>query len=90
MKAEKNHTWDTPSPRRCVRLWDIPPDLGLTGPVFVGDTVATGTTLVGVLGWLVQKMEAAGSVQDIFVFTIVVSTNPKEPFSYYLKWQGEA
>jgi len=55
----------------CVRLWEIPEDLGLTGPVLVGDTIATGTTLVGVLGWLVEKMEAAGAVHDIFVFTIV-------------------
>ena len=78
----------------CVRLWEIPAELGLTGPVLVGDTIGTGTTLVralhfplshsfshtnlkspcaeqaGVLGWLTEKMVAAGSVQDIHVFTI--------------------
>jgi hypothetical protein len=55
----------------CVRLWDIPADLAFAGPVLVGDTVATGTTLVGVLGWLVEKMVQAKSVQDVHVFTIV-------------------
>jgi hypothetical protein len=54
----------------CVRLWEIPDELGLTGPVLVGDTIGTGTTLAGVLGWLTEKMVAAGSVQDIHVFTI--------------------
>ena len=28
------------------------------------------TTLAGVLGWLVSKMKAAGTVQDIHIFTI--------------------
>ena len=55
----------------CVRIWDIPEELKFSGPVLVGDTIATGTTLVGVLGWLVEKMAAAGVVQDIHVFTIV-------------------
>jgi len=55
----------------CVRLWEIPEDLSINGPVLVGDTIATGTTLVGVVGWLVEKMVAAGSVQDIHIFTIV-------------------
>ena len=55
----------------CVRIWDIPESMMFGGPVLVGDTIATGTTLVGVLGWLVEKMASAGSVQDIHVFTIV-------------------
>lgn len=55
----------------CVRLWDIPENMSFDGPLLVGDTIATGTTLVGVLGWLVEKMVAAASVQDIHVFTIV-------------------
>lgn len=54
----------------CVRLWEIPEELGLSGPVLVGDTIGTGTTLAGVLGWLAQKMAADGTVQDIHVFTI--------------------
>lgn len=53
----------------CVRIWEAQPVPA--GPVLVGDTIATGTTLAGVLGWLVSKMEAAGSVHDIYVFTIV-------------------
>ena len=63
--------YQSPGSDWCVRIWEIPEDLCLTGPILVGDTIATGTTLVGVLGWLVSKMEAAGSVQDIHVFTIV-------------------
>ena len=55
----------------CVRLWEIPEDLGLCGPVLVGDTIATGTTLVGVLGWLVERMAKLDSFQDIHVMTIV-------------------
>ncbi|CAK0873163.1 unnamed protein product [Prorocentrum cordatum] len=54
----------------CVRLWEIPEELGLTGPVLVGDTIGTGTTLAGVLGWLTEKMAAASCVQDVHVFTI--------------------
>ena len=63
--------YQSPGSDWCVRIWDIPETLAFTGPVLVGDTIATGTTLVGVLGWLVEKMAAAGSVQDIHVFTIV-------------------
>lgn len=56
----------------CVRMWDFQGSFtNFTGPVLVGDTIATGTTLVGVLGWLVEKMVASKSVQDIHVFTIV-------------------
>ena len=55
----------------CVRLWKIPERLEFTGPVLVGDTIATGTALVGVLGWLVAKMVTLNCVQDIHVFTIV-------------------
>jgi len=55
----------------CVRIWDVPERLVFSGPLLIGDTIATGTTLVGVLGWLVSKMVAAKSVQDIHVFTIV-------------------
>jgi hypothetical protein len=63
--------YQSPGSDWCVRLWDIPQDLTFTGPVLVGDTIATGTTLVGVLGWLVEKMVAAKTVQDVHVFTIV-------------------
>jgi len=52
----------------CVRLWDVEPLP--PGPVLVGDTIGTGTTLAGVLGWVVSKMESAQAVHDIFVFTI--------------------
>ena len=63
--------YQSPGSDWCVRLWEIPEKLEFTGPILVGDTIATGTTLVGVLGWLVAKMAAAGSVHDIHVFTIV-------------------
>ena len=63
--------YQSPGSDWCVRIWEIPEDLAFPGPVLVGDTIATGTTLVGVLGWLVSKMAAAKSVQDIHVFTIV-------------------
>ena len=63
--------YQSPGSDWCVRLWEIPADLGLSGPVLVGDTIATGTTLVGVLGWLVEKMAKLGTFQDIHVFTIV-------------------
>ena len=63
--------YQSPGSDWCVRLWDIPPQLSFTGPVLVGDTIATGTTLVGVLGWLVEKMATAQAVHDIHVFTIV-------------------
>mmetsp|Transcript_7325 Transcript_7325/g.16638 ORF Transcript_7325/g.16638 Transcript_7325/m.16638 type:complete len:315 (-) Transcript_7325:114-1058(-) len=52
----------------CVRIWDVEPLPA--GPVLVGDTIGTGTTLAGVLGWVASKMEAAKAVHDIFVFTI--------------------
>ena len=63
--------YQSPGSDWCVRLWDIPADFKITGPVLVGDTIATGTTLVGVLGWLVEKMAAQGAVHDVHVFTIV-------------------
>ena len=62
--------YQSPGSDWCVRLWQIPEELALTGPVLVGDTIGTGTTLAGVLGWLVSKMKAAGTVQDIHIFTI--------------------
>jgi len=52
----------------CVRIWDIEPLP--RGPLLVGDTIGTGTTLAGVLGWVAQRMEAAGEVFDIYVFAI--------------------
>lgn len=52
----------------CVRIWDI--ESLPRGPLLVGDTIGTGTTLAGVLGWVAQQMEAAGEVFDIYVFTI--------------------
>ena len=62
--------YQSPGSDWCVRLWQIPEELALTGPMLVGDTIGTGTTLAGVLGWLVSKMKAAGTVQDIHIFTI--------------------
>jgi len=63
--------WCSEGSEWCVRIWDV--QQLLPGPLLVGDTVATGTTLAGVLGWVVAKMEASGSVHDIFVFTIAGS-----------------
>lgn len=63
--------YQSPGSDWCVRIWQIPDDLFLSGPVLVGDTIATGTTLVGTLGWLVSKMDSLGAFQDIHVMTIV-------------------
>lgn len=60
--------WRSKGSDWCVRIWDI--DELPRGPLLVGDTIGTGTTLAGVLGWVVEKMEAADAVYDIFVFTI--------------------
>jgi hypothetical protein len=63
--------YKSPGTDWCVRLWDMTPNMEFTGPILIGDTIATGTTLVGVLGWLVEKMAVAKSVQDVHVFSIV-------------------
>lgn len=60
--------WRSEGSDWCVRVWDADPVPA--GPLLVGDTIATGTTLAGVLRWAVAKMEAAGAVHDIFVFSI--------------------
>lgn len=54
-----------------VRVWDrndVSVSTGAT--VLIGDTVATGTTLGGVLSWVVDEMEAASTYGDIRVFAI--------------------
>lgn len=41
--------------------------------VLIGDTIATGTTLAGVLNFVCDQMEAAGAWGDVSCFTIVGS-----------------
>lgn len=57
-----------------VQIWDemLDPVRDATC-VVIGDTVATGTTLVGVLHHLLQYMEMCGNVVDVHVFTIAGS-----------------
>jgi hypothetical protein len=61
--------WKSEGSDWCVRIWEhspLPP-----GPLLVGDTVATGTTLAGVLEFCVHEMGKTNSYQDIHVFSIV-------------------
>jgi len=60
--------WQSQDSDWCVRIWDQ--SKWVSGPLLVGDTIATGTTLAGVLGWYVKKMEACRDFNDIYVFTI--------------------
>ena len=60
--------WQSEGSDWCVRIWDNKPIPA--GPLLVGDTVATGTTLAGVLEFVVDQMVTAESVHDIHVFSI--------------------
>jgi hypothetical protein len=72
--------YQSPQSDWCVRIWEQKGEI--TGTLLVADTIATGTTLAGVLGWAVQKMVASGNVQDIYLFTIAGAShwteNPKD------------
>jgi hypothetical protein len=62
---------DIPSPQQ---VWDE--NLGSLSnctSVLIGDTVATGTTLVGVLRHVLKVMEESDNVRDIYIFTIAGS-----------------
>jgi hypothetical protein len=62
----------------CVRIWQQVGTINST--LLVADTIATGTTLAGVLGWAVDSMERAGSVHNIYVFTIAGASDwPAKP-----------
>lgn len=54
-----------------VRVWE---QEGMSetapGPLLIGDTIATGTTLAGVLEEVVAAMLATGQGRDVYVFTI--------------------
>jgi len=70
--------YQSPQSDWCVRIWEQKGTID--GTLLVGDTIATGTTLAGVLGWCVQKMEASGNVHDIYVFTIAGASHwPENP-----------
>ena len=45
-----------------------------TGPLLVGDTIATGTTLAGILSVAVAEMEAHGNVRDVVCLTVAGSS----------------
>jgi len=70
--------YQSPQSDWCVRIWEQKGEI--TGTLLVADTIATGTTLAGVLGWAVQKMEASGNVHDIYLFTIAGASHwPENP-----------
>jgi len=72
--------YQSPSSDWCVRIWEQKGEIHSN--LLVADTIATGTTLAGVLGWAVEKMVASGNVHDIYVFTIAGAShwpeNPKD------------
>ena len=52
----------------------------LDGTVLIGDTVATGTTLCGVLEFIAGEMDKASKWNDIFVFAIAGATKGEPMF----------
>lgn len=63
--------WESEGSDWCVRIWENTGIPSGAGPLLVGDTVATGTTLAGVLEFCVHEMGQANCYQDIHVFSIV-------------------
>ena len=59
---------------RVLHVSNLIRDSSRPGPLLVGDTIATGTTLAGILSVAVAEMEAHGNVRDVVCLTVAGSS----------------